>query len=451
MSLGLPVVRAFAASLLAVSLAAQGGAPIHVVMISVDGLMPSSYTTPDLEHAPTLSAMAKAGAYADGVIGVLPTVTYASHTALITGVPPAVHGIYGNEILDPERRSNGAWYWYANEIRVPTLIEAARARAMTTSAISWPVSVGMRGDYVVPEFWRSGSSHPADYGLIRALSSPGLLDAFEQARGGSRPWPMGDALRTELALHIWRTHRPRLMLLHLTDLDSAQHSNGPGSPGALSTLATLDGYVRQVRDAVAESPDASRTYIVVVSDHGFAPTSEQLQPNAVFARAGLIDVDANGRVTGWRAWFHSEGGAGFVFLRDPSDVALLARVRTLVDGLAADPANGIASVWSRADLDRLGADPRPSLGIGMRSGFYSAMGLDATRVATRSRGGHGFDPQLPELRASLILTGPGLGGRGTLGTVRMTQVAPTVARLLGLTLDTKADAPLPLPWPTARE
>ena len=33
---------------------------------------------------------------------MLPSVTYPSHTTLITGVEPAVHGILDNRILDPE-------------------------------------------------------------------------------------------------------------------------------------------------------------------------------------------------------------------------------------------------------------------------------------------------------------------------------------------------------------
>jgi hypothetical protein len=31
----------------------------------------------------------------------------------MSGVLPVVHGIYNNGILDPERLSNGGWYWYA--------------------------------------------------------------------------------------------------------------------------------------------------------------------------------------------------------------------------------------------------------------------------------------------------------------------------------------------------
>jgi hypothetical protein len=60
-----------------------------------------------------------------------------------------------------------------------------------------------------------------------------------------------------------------------------------------------------------------------------------------------------------------------------------------------------------------------------------------------SKGGHGFLPDREEMHAGLILSGPGFRGRGDLGVVRMTQVAPTLARHIGVSLDPRADAPIP--------
>ena len=48
---------------------------------------------------------------------MLPSVTYPDHTTLITGVWPEEHGIYNNALFDPDRKLNGAWYWYAESIR----------------------------------------------------------------------------------------------------------------------------------------------------------------------------------------------------------------------------------------------------------------------------------------------------------------------------------------------
>src|SRR5579862_9099844 len=123
----------------------------YVVVISLDGLKPESYTKGDGAGTPTLRQLAARGAFASGVVGEFPTVTFPAHTTLITGVPPAVHGIYNNRLLDPENRSFGAWYWYAKDIKVPTLLDGVHARGMTAAAVSWPVTLGVDIDYLVPE------------------------------------------------------------------------------------------------------------------------------------------------------------------------------------------------------------------------------------------------------------------------------------------------------------
>ena len=163
----------------------------HVVLISIDGMRPASYTSAGPAKIPTLRALAARGAYASGVVGVLPTVTYPSHTTMITGVPPAIHGIVNNTWLDPEARAAGAWYWYARDIKVPTLPGLIRASGMTAAAVSWPVTVGMDLDYNVPEHFRS--RHPEALSLLRALSTPRhLIDGYESSLAAPMPWPPTD-------------------------------------------------------------------------------------------------------------------------------------------------------------------------------------------------------------------------------------------------------------------
>jgi predicted AlkP superfamily pyrophosphatase or phosphodiesterase len=96
------------------------GAP--VLMISIDGMRPDSVTHA-AEHGlklPNLQRFVREGLYADGVTGVVPTVTFPSHTTLVTGVWPAQHGIYSNNTFDPFAETQRYWYW--RDIRVPTLV-----------------------------------------------------------------------------------------------------------------------------------------------------------------------------------------------------------------------------------------------------------------------------------------------------------------------------------------
>jgi predicted AlkP superfamily pyrophosphatase or phosphodiesterase len=410
-------------------------------MISIDGLMPSAYTSRGPAKIPNLRKLVTGGAWADGVEGVLPTVTFPSHTTLITGVSPAVHGIIDNRIVDPEGRSNTAWYWYAASLKAVTLPMAARARGLTAGAVAWPVTVGMPLDYVVPDFWRS--DHRESLTLLKAVSRPDhLLDSVEAARGRPLGWPFSDRDRTDIATFVIRTFRPHVLLIHLIDLDGAQHAAGPGSPRALETLERVDGYVGEIVAAIDATGRRAETVIAIVSDHGFRALKMQLQPNALFKREGLIQVNARGTITEWQAYFHASGGAGFVYLKNPNDQALQERVWKLLQEVKADPTNGIAALWTRDELDRRGAHPGASFGIGMADGFYSSTAHDTLLRPSASRGGHGFDPTIPELHASLIVHGPGAAGRGSLGIVRMTQIAPTFARMLGVGLSPEADKPL---------
>src|SRR5262249_50548439 len=115
----------------------QDKTPPALVMVSVDGLKPE-YVTQAEQHGakvPNLQRMMTEGMYAEGVQGVVPTVTYPSHTTLITGVWPAKHGIYANTLFDPLDKGKQAWYWYAEDLKVPTLYDAAREAGRTTASV----------------------------------------------------------------------------------------------------------------------------------------------------------------------------------------------------------------------------------------------------------------------------------------------------------------------------
>ncbi len=421
---------------------AQAGDDARVILISIDGMMPSAYTDPALaSYTPNLRALARDGVWAEGVIGVLPTVTYPSHTTLITGVEPARHGIYDNQIFDPENRSRGAWFWYADAIKVPTLPMAARARGLRAGAVTWPVTIGMDLDYVAPEYV-APSRHPESIGMLKALSQPrGLLQAAEAARGTPFGWPQTDRDRTDLSTFILKTYDPHVFLLHLIALDSAQHDHGPGSPKALETLAQMDAHVGEIVAAVRAAGHADHTNIAVVSDHGFLPLQTMLQPNAALKQAGLLAIDDRGAIASWRAYFQSSGGSGFVYVKDPAD---RAKVGALLADLKRDPANGIREVWDAAALAARGSHPDAAFALDVVDGFYTGGGHDVLLKASTNKGGHGFGPDRTALYSSFVMAGPAVQRRGSVGVIRMTTVAPTLAEILDVRLAPDAAAPLDL-------
>jgi predicted AlkP superfamily pyrophosphatase or phosphodiesterase len=437
--------------LAAASLAAADPAGVvmpgpRLVLVSIDGLSPASYREPDALglSIPNLRDLVRTGASASGVQGVLPTVTYPSHTTLLTGVPPRIHGILGNRIFDPEGRSNQAWHWYADEIRVPTLATAAYGKGLLVGSVFWPVTLGLEVDALVPEFWRSGSSHPADLELLRALSSQGLVDEVEATLGHPLAYPLTDAERTELALHVLRTRKPNLLLLHLIDHDFAQHEFGIGSPEALAALERIDAELGRIRATLGELGLAERTLFVIVSDHGFLPGDRELHPNALLRQAGLLETDKEGKIARWRAAFEAEGGSALLRLADPTDGETLLAVRALFEKKLQEKGSGLRAVLGAPEIAALGGDPEiHPLALDAREGFcFGNVATGGWSVAAKDRAHHGYAPVRPELEAALIVAGPGLARTGDLGTVPMTRIAPTLARYLGVELDPRADAPM---------
>jgi predicted AlkP superfamily pyrophosphatase or phosphodiesterase len=102
------------------ALAAQTAPDRALLVISIDGMRPDYVSAADRHglKIPNLRRISATGAHARGVRGVLPTVTYPSHTTMMTGVRPAKHGIYENTTFDPLGRNLSGWYWYSEAIQV---------------------------------------------------------------------------------------------------------------------------------------------------------------------------------------------------------------------------------------------------------------------------------------------------------------------------------------------
>ncbi len=421
------------------SLSAQEKAPVLVpvlVMVSVDGMKPEYVTHAD-EHGakvPNLRRMMKEGTYAEGVQGVIPTVTYASHTTLATGVWPAKHGIYANTLFDPLDKGKTAWYWYAEDIKVPTLWDVAREAGRTTASVQWPVTVGAKITWDIPEFWRAGDEN--DLKLIRAVSTPGLLEEAEKEigafRGGIDNTVEADEVRAKYAAWILEKKRPGLLLLHLLALDHLEHETGLYSAEDLAALERLDAAIGKLR-ATVERVFAGRVIFAVVSDHGFVNVEKQVNFGPAFVQAGLISLDAKEKVTDWKAFPWVTGGSAAIVLKDPKDEAVAAQVRELLKKLSTDPANGIDRVLEADDLHARGGYPTASFIVGLKPGWKTGTSLTGTMVQTVKKGGtHGALNDLPELRSSFFVVGPGVAAGKDLGVIDMRSIAPTLAALVGL-------------------
>ncbi len=409
--------------LLISSLAAQPAARVQkVVLISLDGLRPEFYLDSSWP-APCLQSLCRQGAWARSLTSVFPSITYANHTSLVTGVSPMKHSIDCNVDFDWETGPKPGWNWEAEKITAPTLWQLARRRKLTTAAFSWPVSVGAPIDYLVPEvFSIPGANQGSTEELIRQHSTGGLIDAIQSDSGLSFPVSFADwdAWLPAAVGYVWRTRQPRLTLIHMLNLDWTQHRFGPDSPETRMALSQLDRNLARLLEQV----DLTDTMVVVVGDHGFLEVNRVLAPNRIFLDQGWIEVKA-GRMLSWKVLARSNGGSAAIYVKDKS---LLPKVERLLGRLG----RGRWQVLTRQQLDERETFPRASLGLSVYPGYALSSAFDVPlEVKTeRTLGQHGHLPE--RLPTGWLVIGPGVPAGLELGDRSLLEVAPTVGRLLDL-------------------
>ncbi len=399
-----------------------------LVIISLDGLRADAITHADEHHLsiPVLRSFVTGGVYAEGVRGVVPTLTYPSHTTIVTGVWPAQHGVYANTFFDPLHSGPSRHYQDARTIRVKTLYQAAHEAGLVTASVRWPVTAGATIDYNAAEF----TPHIGDTGNFAPapLHPLDLLDQIHMTNS--------DEMKTEMAIRILKKYKPSLLLVHIADLDDEEHGHGPFSPEANAALEVFDREVGAIMEAaLAVDPE---TRIAVVSDHGFLPVEHHVNLNVLLEKAGMIEIDKASQhpvIRSWRAQAWSLGGSCAIILRDPKDQATLSQVRALLQQARQDPGNGISEVLEHDELVRRGGNPDASFLVDANSGFDFADALTGTVVVdTPTVGDHGYLPTHTELNSVFLMKGVGVAVGRNLHLIDMRQIAPSFAQMLGVTL-----------------
>jgi predicted AlkP superfamily pyrophosphatase or phosphodiesterase len=436
----MPSVLALAL-ILALGAGASAAPAPPLVVISIDGLGPGYVLHADRYglRIPNLRRILKEGAFATGVEGVLPTVTYTAHTTLVTGVSPARHGIYYNEPFDPLLLNKGGYCWYSKDIRVPTLWDVASDAGLDVASVDWPVTVGARIRWNIVQYWRTDvADAPGDHELSRLLSTPGLLAEAERTLG---PYPSGYAYdvradRRRVAFDEWllETRHPGLHLAYFGGLDEELHLSWPGSPEALAVIEEIDGLVGRVR-AAAERSGGGQATIAIVSDHSHARTTRELRVNEALRAAGLILLNEAGRPTGWKASAWGSGGSTAIMLEDPADEATRRTVAEVLEKIAALPDSPIQRILDGSQARAEGGFPDAAFVVGVKPDVRISERMEDPVIGPAlPLGEHGHLPENIEMDATFLIEGPGIPAGRDLGRVDMRDVAPTLAARLGLHL-----------------
>jgi phosphonoacetate hydrolase len=190
---------------------------------------------------------------------VIPSFTNPNNLSIITGSPPAVHGIAGNYFFDPVSKQE-VMMNDARFLRAPTIMKAFHDAGATVAVVT------------AKDKLRTLLGHGLDMSSGRAIafSSEKADKATLQDNGiADVPQRIGmrvpDVYSSELSefvmaagVSIVMRERPNLMYLSTTDY--VQHKAAPGSPMANAFYAMMDRYVGAL--------DEQGCVLVLTADHG---------------------------------------------------------------------------------------------------------------------------------------------------------------------------------------
>ena len=391
---------------------------MRLCMISLDAV-----ARPDADRLlslPALSALAERGVFCDNVRTVYPTVTYPIHTSLVTGCYPDAHGIGHNQPFQPDTPGRmRAWYWDVKAVRVKTLHQAAREKGLDVASVLWPVTGKCRA---IRRNFPEILPLPGENAVLKMLryASPLWVLRMEALYGKQRKSILEPDLDDYAALlceKLYASRRPPdLLTVHLVDCDSMRHWHGADSPEAHAAMERLDGRVGRILQAIRKAGILDETLVCVVSDHG-----HQDAPGVV-----LLDRELR-KACGARA--QSLGMGAYIFGGD------LAAAHTALDRRRA--AWSIAHIYDDAELRALHAPRDVHLAAEALPGHCFMDQMEEVH------GEHGFGLSCPQARTLLWLSGPGVRAGERLTDADLVDIAPTLAKALGLSLPQAQGSPIP--------
>lgn len=215
---------------------------------------------------------------------VVPSFTNPNNLSIVTGVPPAVHGICGNYLLDPDTGTE-VMMNDPKFLRAPTLFTALQAAgrriAIVTAKDKLRALLG-HGLRIGPKDAICFSAEKADK---CSLAENGIENALAFV---DRPLPSvysADLSEFVFAAGVALMKRDRPEVMYLSTTDYIQHKHAPGTPVANAFYAMMDGHLAAL--------EAMGCVIALTADHGMnAKFNAEGQPDVLY----LQDV-----LDGWMA------------------------------------------------------------------------------------------------------------------------------------------------------
>lgn len=358
----------------------------YVILVSLDGFR---WDYPNHFETPNLDKIAKNGVKAQSMQPSYPTKTFPNHYSIATGLYPDHHGIVNNAFFDPNSKQQFSLKTPAKKdpqfFGGTPIWHLAEQQGVKAACFYWPGS---------------------DTGAM----SPSTFKEYDDT--------VSYATRIATVvdwLQLPEAERPHLITLYFDQPDATGHDFGPLSNQNREMVAQMDAIIGQLDQQLASLPIANEINLIVVSDHGMAPISndkrvavlEYLKPEWYGYAAVINPIMSIEAKVGYK----NE----------------IAKALKEVPNIKWYPSNKVPKRL------HFGTNPRALDFIIEAQKGYSLVYKPENTV---KGGTHGYDNTMPEMQAIFYAKGPNFAQNKVVKSFRNVSVYPLIAHILGLKVGT---------------
>ncbi len=410
-----------------------------------------------LATRPNFSRIMKDAARAEHVQSVYPSITYPAHAAMITGCYPDKNGIEKNGFLTMQNAASTDWLLEFSEFKCEDLFAAAKRAGCTTANVYWPIMGNNPNiDYNINEYFFPDPAEGVLEGFAKFGANEATLDVIrENLPLFTRREPEGELTNRENSYEYFingcvcsliRRYQPDLLAVHNCVMDNTRHCFGIFSEYRKPALDLLDEWLGEIVQAMEDAGVYEDTNFVLISDHGQMDYDRCIYLNKLMLDAGWFTTNEdNSAIADYQAFSYANGMSTYVYLKDPADKDLYARVENFLQEAYMSGKYGIERVYDKAEVKaRYHLDGPFSFIIEAKAGcsFRDRWVVDSVvSDPFPTKGNHGYLPEKGPWPV-FIAAGPAFRPGATVPVAHLVNMAPTMAAALGIALPQADGEPL---------
>jgi predicted AlkP superfamily pyrophosphatase or phosphodiesterase len=281
-----------------------------LILIMIDGLGADHFSCYQ-QQLPQLSALVARGMLIERLSPERSATSLPGRTSIVTGVPTALHGIYGNVIWD------GIQFRYANssDVKASTIAEQASSSGLSVANIGYGMVGPEHCNSYYPPIWAHEMLQSSSDGLyddsnqvweskLALAKNAGWIDGLKCGGGGCSPglasrdydtqpeYLLSGQLNDQIIID-WcaalttEQNSPDLILTEIAMPDYYLHRYGCDSDFVQHSIKVADSQDGRLLDHLRLSGWLDNINIIVTSDHGFSNVKQTLHPDVILPQAKL--------------------------------------------------------------------------------------------------------------------------------------------------------------------